>query len=137
MVKKFMKKVFSLLLGAVVWGGCATGQAVRPATPEEVVRSFLAAAARGDYAAAHACFAAPMKAEQPLEAFTAVVRANAPFFEVAEVSFGESSAGDRSGTAAAHLEGVLRLRSGGRMKGSFELRREEGGWKLLSYWFRA
>ena len=55
------------------------------AAPEQVARDFLAATSRGDFAAAHAYFAAPLKEKQPLSALEAVARETPSIFKVADV----------------------------------------------------
>ncbi|MCL4849673.1 MAG: hypothetical protein KJ066_24240 [Acidobacteria bacterium] len=99
------------------------------AGPEQVARDFLAAAARGDHAEAHEHFSAPLKDAQPLEAFTAAVRANPSLFDVVDTTFSERSID----LAGAKLAGTARLRAGTEVPVSFTLAREGDTWKLLSY----
>jgi len=99
------------------------------AGPEQVTRDFLAAAASGDYARAHDHFSAPLKDAQPLEAFTAAVRANPSLFDVEDTTFSDRSID----LAGAKLAGTARLRAGTEVPVSFTLAREGDTWKLLSY----
>ena len=106
-------------------------QVVRMATagPEKVVHHFLAAVASGDYATAYGDFSAPLKEEQPLDAFTAVARQNATLLRVKETTFNNRSI-DNDG---AELAGSVTLESGTRVPASFRLVEESGQWKLLGY----
>lgn len=99
------------------------------AEPERVVRDFLAQAAAGDYAAAHAHFSAPLKQVQSLEPFGAAVQANAIFFRVTDLSFNQRAV-DQSG---AQLAGTAMLESGTQVPAYFGLVRERGSWKLIEY----
>ena len=107
---------------------------VRQATsgPEEVVRGFAAAAAAGDYARAHDAFSAPLKDKQPLDAFTAVVKANPSMFKVKDFSFTDRSI---DLTEGARLDGTATLDAGTELPVSFHLVKEKDAWKLLSYHF--
>lgn len=98
--------------------------------PERVVRDFLAAAAAGDYAKAHGYFSVPLKEAQPLEAFTAAVRARPSLFDVADVSFNNRSI---DGQSIAKFEGTATLEAGTKVPVSFSLSRENGEWRLLAY----
>lgn len=100
------------------------------AEPERVVRDFMAQAAAGDYAAAHAHFSAPLKQVQSLEAFSAVVQANAMLFQVTDMSFNQRSV-DQAG---AELAGTVTLESGTELPATFSLVRERGSWKLIKYY---
>jgi hypothetical protein len=97
--------------------------------PEETVKSFLSAAADGDYKTAHDHFSRPLKEVQGLEAFEAAVRANESLFQVVETTFNQRSV-DPNG---AELSGTLTLRSGTRMAASFKLVKENDAWRLLAY----
>lgn len=99
------------------------------AEPERVAAAFLAATAAGNLAEAHAFFAIPLKETQPLEAFTAAVRARPSLFDVADTSY-SSRALDASG---ATLEGTATLRAGTTVPISFSLVQENGAWRLLAY----
>jgi hypothetical protein len=100
------------------------------AGPEEAVRTFLSAAAGGDYARAHDAFSAPLKDQQPLEAFTAAVKANPSLFNVKDLSFTDRSI---DLTEGAKLGGSATLASGTQVPVSFHLVREKDSWKLISY----
>jgi hypothetical protein len=100
------------------------------AEPERVVRDFMAQAAAGDYAAAHAHFSAPLKQVQSLEAFSAVVQANAMLFQVTDMSFNQRSV-DQAG---AELAGTVTLESSTELPATFSLVRERGSWKLIEYY---
>lgn len=99
------------------------------AGPEEVVKNFLEAAGRGDYAAAHEHFSAPLKQVQPLEEFAAAAAANSMFFQVTDMTFNERSI-DLSG---ASFSGTVTLEVGTTVPASFKLVKENGEWKLISY----
>ena len=99
------------------------------AGPEEAVKSFLAAAGSGNYAAAHAYFSAPLQQVQSLEAFTESAKANPALFQVVDTTFNERSM-DLNG---AQLSGVLTLKSGTKMPASFKLVKENDTWKLIGY----
>lgn len=99
------------------------------AEPERVAREFLDAVAAGDYEQAHAHFSAPLKEAQPLDTFTAAVRARPTMFDVADTSFTSRSI-DMS---VAKLEGTVTLRAGTRLPVSFSLVQENGRWVLLAY----
>lgn len=100
------------------------------AEPERVVRDFMAQAAAGDYAAAHAHFSAPLQQVQPLEAFSATVQANTMLFQVTDMSFNQRSV-DQAG---AELAGSVTLESGTELPATFSLVRERGNWKLIKYY---
>jgi hypothetical protein len=104
---------------------------VRSATsgPEAVARTFFAAAAAGDYRAAHATFAAPLQESQPLEAFVAAAERHPSLFNVKDVSFTDRSI-DLSG---AKLAGTAMLASGTEVPVSLTFAREHDTWKILSY----
>jgi hypothetical protein len=99
------------------------------AAPELVVTTFLSEAAAGNMEAAHDCFSAPLKEVQPFDRFAAGVEANRHLFDVADTSFSERSV-DMQG---AKFSGTLTLASGTEVPCSFELVRENGQWKLISY----
>jgi len=110
---------------ALVWFG------VMKATsgPEEASREFLAAAAAGDYEAAHAYFSAPLKQEQPYEEFANSARANPQFFEITHTSFSNRSID----TSGAELSGTVTLKNGSKLPVSLKLVKENEQWKLLGY----
>jgi len=118
-----------LLLGALVVTVLVT--VIRSATsgPVETVRSFLDAAAAGDYAGAHDHFSAPLKQVQSLEAFSAGVQSNPLLFDVVDTTFNQRNV-DQSG---AQLGGTLTLRAGTEVPASFKLVRENDSWKLIAY----
>lgn len=99
------------------------------AAPEQVAREFLAATTRGDFAAAHAYFAAPLKEKQPLPALEAVARETPSIFRVTDVSFSNRSI-DMQG---ATLAGTATLAAGTQLPVSFTLVREGDTWRLLAY----
>lgn len=99
------------------------------AEPERVVGEFLTATAAGDYAKAHQYFSVPLKEAQPLDAFTASVRARPSLFAVEDTSFSNRSI-DLSG---AKLEGTATLRSGTKVPVSFSLVQDNGAWRLIAY----
>lgn len=132
--KSWVKWVVLGCVGLVVLAAAFAGvlfYVVKAATagPEQVVQDFLAAAGRGDYAAAHACFSAPLQAAQPLAEFSAAAEANAMFFKVKETSFSQRSI-DQDG---AEFSGTVTLETGTEVPASFELVRENGDWKLIAY----
>jgi len=100
------------------------------AGPEEVVRGFFSAATAGDYAKAHDAFSAPLKDKQPLDTFTAEVKANPSLFNVKDLSFSDRSI---DLTEGAKLGGTATLASGTEVPVSFHLVKEKDAWKLLSY----
>lgn len=121
--------------GAVVFAGIviagATALLLRKATegPETAVQQFLAAAAAGDYTAAHGHFSAPLADVQPLEAFSQAAAANPTFFSVTHTSFNSFSV-DGSG---AQLSGTVTLSSGTKVPAEFRLVQENDEWKLIAY----
>jgi hypothetical protein len=119
---------FLLLVGLVV-ALLVIGVRSATAGPEAVVKAFLAAAARGDYAAAHAHFSAPLKEVQSLEAFTAGAEANPSLFDVVDTTFNERSVDMSSAT----LAGTVTLRAGTELPASFKLVEENDSWKLIAY----
>jgi hypothetical protein len=118
-----------MLLGTVI--GTVTFLVVQKATagPEQVVQSFLAAAAAGDFQAAHGYFAEPLKQVQPYETFSTVAGQNRQLFAVEETTFNNRSV-DLSG---ATLAGTVRLVGGTELPASFKLVKENGEWRLISY----
>ncbi len=100
------------------------------AEPERVVRDFMAQAAAGEYAAAHAHFSAPLQQVQPLEAFGAMVQANAMYFQVTDLSFNQRSIDE----AGAEFAGSVTLESGTELPATFSLVREREDWKLIKYY---
>lgn len=99
------------------------------AGPEQAARDFLAAAAAADYARAHDHFSVPLKESQPLEEFTAAVKATPSLFDIADLSFTERSID----TAGAKLSGTATLRAGTTVPVSFTFGKENDEWKLLGY----
>jgi hypothetical protein len=99
------------------------------AGPEVVVKSFLAEAGSGNYAAAYAYFSAPLQQVQSLEAFTESVKANPVLFQVVDTTFNDRSVDLNS----AQLAGVLNLKTGTKMPASFKLVKENDAWKLIGY----
>ncbi len=97
--------------------------------PEQIARDFCAAASAGDYARAHDYFSVPLKESQPLEAFSASVRANPSLFDIVDTSFTERSI-DLTG---ATLAGTATIRAGTTIPISFTFARENDDWKLIAY----
>jgi hypothetical protein len=97
--------------------------------PEDVVQQFLARTAAGDYVGAHALFAVPLQEQQPLDQFTATVKATPSLFAVSESSFNDRSID----TTGAKLAGTLTLKAGTRVPASFGLVKENDSWRILSY----
>jgi hypothetical protein len=97
--------------------------------PEKVVRQFLTDAAAGNYAAAHACFAVPLKERQSLDAFTADAKASPSLFAVTDTTFTERSID----TSGAKFVGTLTLKAGTHVPASFTLVKENDAWKILEY----
>ena len=118
-----------MLLGMVI--GTVVTLVVQKATegPEQTVQAFLAAAAAGDFEAAHGYFAEPLKVAQPYETFSSVAAANQHLFAVEETTFNSRSI-DMSG---AKLAGTVRLATGTELPASFDLVQENGEWRLVSY----
>ena len=127
---------WALRIGIAVLGVAILGTVIfvvvlrMTAEPEQVVRDFLAQAAAGDYAAAHAHFSAPLQQVQSLEVFSATVQANAMYFQVTDMSFNQRSV-DQAG---AELAGSVTLESGTELPATFSLVRENGSWKLIKYY---
>lgn len=113
--------LFVALIFLVVWRATAG--------PEEVVQDFLASTSAGDYTAAHDQFCAPLKEQQPLEEFAAMVEANTQLFRVKDTSFTERSIDLRG----AELAGTVTLESGTEVPASFRLVKENDDWKLIAY----
>jgi hypothetical protein len=105
--------------------------AVRSLTagPEDVARDFCSAAAAGDYGRAHDHFSVPLKERQPLDAFTAAVKATPSLFDIVDTTFTDRSI-DLSG---AKLAGTVTLRAGTTVPVSFTFVRENDVWKLPAY----
>jgi len=99
------------------------------AAPEQVARDFLAATTRGDFAAAHAHFAAPLKDTQSLAALEAAARETPSIFKVADLSFSDRSIDMKGAT----LAGTATLVAGTELPVSFTLVRERDTWRLLAY----
>lgn len=135
-VKKSKMKRLALICGSVIIALAAfvlvMTQVVKFATagPEAVVHTFLAAGGAGNYAAAYACFSAPLKQVQSFEEFSGQAQANSMFFKVKDTTFSSRSIDTTSG---AELAGSVTLESGTQVPASFKLVRENGQWKLLSY----
>ena len=97
--------------------------------PEKAVQAFLAAAGRGDYAAAHAYFSEPLKQVQPLDQFASEASAHRQAFQVKDTTFN-----NRSVTLdGAELSGSVTLVGGETLPASFKLVKENGEWRLTSY----
>lgn len=101
----------------------------------EVVESFLALVAQGDYEGAHDLFSRPLKQAQPYETFEAVVRNNAGLFQAKEIRLKKSA-----GEAGPSYRGTLfvesvsgEMRAGAEVPASFDLVREGGRWRLIGY----
>ena len=117
--------VFALFIGGLlsfVWWATAG--------PEQTVQDFLAAAAAGDYAAAHDYFAVPLKEKQPLELFIKGVKQTPSLFDIADATFTDRSI---DMTTGAKLSGSVTLRSGTTVPASFQLVKEGDKWKLIAY----
>lgn len=99
------------------------------AGPEESARAFLAAAAAGDYKAAHEHFSDPLKQQQPLDEFTGMVRANSHLFDITHTRFTSRSID----TTGAELGGTVTLSGGSKLPVVFKFIKENGQWKLLGY----
>ena len=114
---------------ALVGGGIFYGIRKATAEPERVVKSFLAAAASGDYQAAHNHFSAALKEEQPYEQFAQSAQANQRLFKASDTTFSNRNmSGDE-----VTLSGSLTLEDGSSTPASFSLVRENNTWKLNSY----
>ncbi len=130
-LRRWALRIGIAVLGVVILGvGIFVVVLRMTAEPERVVRDFMAQAAAGDYAAAHAHFSAPLKQVQPLEPFSEGVQANAMFFKVTDMSFNQRSV-DQAG---AELAGTVTLESGTELPATFSLVRENGDWKLIEYY---
>ena len=99
------------------------------AEPERVVREFLAAAAAGEYRAAHSHFSVPLKESQPLSAFIENVERTPSLFAISDLGISSRTI-DKSG---CELSGTATLEAGTRVPASFSLVKENDVWKLLSY----
>jgi len=119
-----------ILIGALAIAGLYGIVRMATGGVEEVVEDFLAAAARGDYEAAHAHFSAPLKQVQSLEQFRAMAEANPGLFDVADRTFNSRSVDLQTG---AELSGSVTLRSGTRLPARFRLVQENEAWKLIAY----
>lgn len=97
--------------------------------PEQVVRQFLADAAAGNYASAHAAFSVPLKERQSLDAFTTAAKASPSLFAVADMTFTERSID----TAGAKFVGTVTIQAGTKVPASFTLVKENNAWKILEY----
>lgn len=114
---------------AVVIGGIFWGVSKATAEPERVVQEFLAAAAAGDYTAAHNHFSEPLKQVQPYGDFVAMAQAQPHLFQVTHTSFTNRSID----TSGAELSGTVTLADGAKQPASFKLVKENDQWKLISY----
>ena len=123
--------VLLLIVGfiALIGGGIFYGIKKATAEPERVVKSFLAAAASGDYQAAHNHFSTALKQEQPYEQFAESAAANQQLFKTTDTTFGTRN---MSGSTCT-LAGTLKLEDGSSAPASFTLEREGNEWKLVSY----
>ena len=99
------------------------------AGPEQTIQAFLAAAAGGDWEAAHANFSEPLKQVQPLDQFRTIGAANQHLFQVQETTFNNRSVNP----AGAELSGSVTLSDGTQLPASFKLVKEDGQWRLISY----
>ncbi|MCA1732660.1 MAG: DUF4878 domain-containing protein [Acidobacteria bacterium] len=118
-----------LLVAGLIGGGIWWGVMKATEGPETVAEEFLAAAAAGDYEAAHSHFSAPLKEVQPLEQFSAIASAQPSLFAVTDTTFSNRSVT----TDGAELEGTVTLESGTKLPATFKLVKENGDWKLLAY----
>lgn len=117
--------LFVVIIGAVMFFG------ISKATegPEKAVKAFLAAAAAGDYAAAHNYFSEPLKQVQPYDDFANAARSQPQFFAITHTSFSNRSI-DQNG---AELSGNVTLQNGTKVPAQFKLVKEQDQWKLISY----
>lgn len=113
------------IIGAVAYMGITKATA----GPEKAVKEFLAAAAAGDYAAAHNYFSEPLKQVQPYDQFVDAARSQPQFFAVTHTSFNNRSI-DQNG---AELSGNVTLQSGTKVPAQFKLVKEQDQWKLIAY----
>ncbi len=120
----------AVLLLATIAGTTALAVLNRAsAGPEETVQTFLAAAAAGDWATAHAQFSAGLKEAQSFEDFSTIGAANQHLFQVQDTTFNHRTVNP----AGAELSGSVTLTDGSQLPASFKLVKEEGGWRLISY----
>lgn len=119
-----------LLVVAVLVALVFFGVRTMTSGPEQVVQQFLARAAAGDYVGAHSLLAVPLQEQQPLDAFTAKVKAAPSLFAVTDSSFSDRSI---DLTAGAKLAGTVTLKAGTRVPASFTLVKENDSWRILSY----
>lgn len=103
------------------------------AGPEQVARDFVAATTRGDFAAAHTHFSAPLKDKQPLAALEQAAREAPSLYAVTDLSFTDRSIDMKGAT----LAGTATLAAGTTVPVSFTLVREQDAWRLLAYRFGA
>lgn len=121
-----------LLIGLVIAlsvGGLFKAVGKATAEPERVVKEFLAAAAAGDYQAAHNHFSSALKQEQPYDQFVSMAQANQHLFQVTHTKFNNRA----FGVAGVTLGGELTLQSGSKAPAEFKLIQENNQWKLISY----
>lgn len=118
-----------LLLGAVVGSVFFVALRLATAGPEKTVKAFLAAAATGDFAAAHGYFSEPLKRAKPLAQFSQEASPYRHLFAVTDTTFSNRSV-DMSG---AELSGSVTLQSGTTIPAAFKLVRENGQWRLSEY----
>ena len=123
--------VVALIVAVVVLsiGGFLGAVSKATAEPERAVKEFLAAAAAGDYQAAHNYFSSALKQEQPYEQFVNMAQANRHLFQVTHTKFNNRA----FGTEAVTLGGELTLQSGSKAPAEFKLVQENNQWKLISY----
>ncbi len=130
-LRRWALRIGVVVLAAAILGTVISVVVLRmTAEPEQVARDFMAQAAAGDYAAAHAHYSVPLQQIQSLEAFSASVEANAMFFKVTDLSFNHRSI-DQAG---AELAGMVTLESGTVVPATFSLVREGENWKLIKYY---
>lgn len=99
------------------------------AEPEKVARAFVEATTRGDLAAAHALYSAPLKDKQTLEQLQAAARATPSLYKVSDLSFSSRSV-DGNG---AEFKGTATLSTGTEVPCRFKLVREQDSWRLIAY----
>ncbi len=92
----------------------------------ETIDEFLAAASKGDYAAAHALTAEQMQASTLPKALERFIKGNG-LDKVSETSWSSRSV---SGDAAS-FEGTLTTRTGGKVPVTIGLVKENGAWRIL------
>lgn len=99
------------------------------AEPEKVARAFVEATTRGDFAAAHDLYSAPLKERQTLAQLEAAAAATPALYKVSDLSFSSRSV-DQAG---AEFEGTATLVAGTTVPCRFKLVRENDTWRLIAY----